>query len=280
MTKDFPAGLRGMRLRAVDNLSLRVDRGQIHGLLGPNGSGKSTTSKIILGLLEPTAGRSRVFGVPSGRVEARQQIGYLPESPYFYRFLTGRELLRFYGRMGGLAGGRLTARVNDVMAWAGLTGAADRRVGTYSRGMLQRIGLAQALVHEPKLGILDEPTGGLDPQGTAAVTELILKLKAEGRTVLITSHLLSQVEDVCDRIAILERGGLIFEGAVAALAEDTDRVVVVMSKLTTDELTALRSWLAERGRRIESAGPPRARLDQFFLKATGRQATDRRRAGT
>ena len=271
VTKDFPVGLRGLRLRAVNDLSLRVERGEIYGLLGPNGSGKSTTSKIILGLLEPTAGRCRTFGLPSGRVAARQRIGYLPESPYFYRFLTGRELIRFYGRMGGLAGGRLTARVNEVFAWAGLTGDADRRVGTYSRGMLQRIGLAQVLVHEPELVILDEPTGGLDPCGTAAVTELILKLKAEGRTVLIISHLLSQIEDVCDRIAILDRGRLVFEGAVAELGENSDRLVLVMDKLPGGELADLRTWLAARGRTIESAGPPRVRLDQVFLQAVRRR---------
>ena len=267
-------GLRGVRLRAVDDLSLRVERGQIYGLLGPNGSGKSTTNKIILGLLEPTVGRCRTFGIPSGTVEARQQIGYLPEAPYFYRFLTGRELVRFYGRMGGLAGGRLTARVNEVIAWAGLTGDADRRVGTYSRGMLQRVGLAQVLVHQPALVVLDEPTGGLDPCGTAAVTELILKLKAEGRTVLITSHLLSQIEDVCDRIAILERGRLVFEGAVAELGENSDRLVLVMDKLPGDELADLRTWLAARGRTIESAGPPWARLDQVFLQAVRRREPD------
>ena len=269
-----------MRLRAVDNLSLRIERGQIYGLLGPNGSGKSTTSKIVLGLLEPTAGRSRVFGQPSARVEVRQQIGYLPESPNFPRFLTGRELLRFYGRMSGLAGGRLTARVDGVMGWAGLTEAADRRVGAYSRGMRQRIGLAQALIHEPELVILDEPTGGLDPQAAAAVTELILKLKAEGRTVLIISHLLSQVEDVCDRIAVLEHGRLVFEGALAELDEESDRLVVVTSRLTSEELAALRSWLAARGRTIESAGPPRARLDRFLLQATRPRGTGRRGADT
>lgn len=161
LTKDFATGLRGVRLRAVDHLSLRIGGGEVFGLLGPNGSGKSTTIKVILGLLAPTAGACRVFGVPSERVESRVAVGYLPEAPNFYRFLSGRELVAFYGRICGLSGAKLAARVAEVIAWVGLTEAAERRVGTYSKGMLQRIGLAQALVHDPRLVILDEPTAGL-----------------------------------------------------------------------------------------------------------------------
>jgi len=141
--------------------------------LGPNGSGKSTTIEIILGLLAATAGSCRVFGVSSDRVEARVAVGYLPEAPNFYRFLSGRELVGFYGRVCGLGGETLATRVTEVIAWVGLTEAADRRVGTYSKGMLQRIGLAQALVHDPRLVILDEPTAGVDPLGAAAITALI-----------------------------------------------------------------------------------------------------------
>lgn len=269
MTKDFAVGLRGLRLRAVDGLSLRVERGQVCGLLGPNGSGKSTTIKLILGLLPPTAGRCAVFGIPSDRVEARQHVGYLPESPYFYRYLTARELVRFYGRMCGMSGASLETRVSEVINWAGLGREEDRSVGTFSRGMLQRIGLAQMLVHEPELVILDEPTAGLDPAGTAAVAGLIRKLKGEGKTVLITSHLLGQIEEVCDRIAIMNHGRLILEGALAELAEDSDRQLLTVSKLSDGELTELRAWLAARGRTIEAVGLSRARLDQAFLKATG-----------
>ena len=204
VVKDFSVGLRGLRLRAVDHLDLTVQAGQVYGLLGPNGSGKSTTIKIILGLLAPGAGESRIFGVPSGSVAARRDVGYLPESPYFYRHLSGRELVRFYGRMCGLGGPSLEARIADLLHTVGLSEAGDRRVGTYSKGMLQRIGLAQALVHDPRLLILDEPTAGVDPVGSAAITELILGLKARGKTVLITSHLLGQIEDICDRVAILD----------------------------------------------------------------------------
>jgi ABC-2 type transport system ATP-binding protein len=275
VTKDFAVGLRGVKLRAVDGLCLRVERGQVYGLLGPNGSGKSTTLKIVLGLLAPTAGRCAIFGISSGLVAARQNVGYLPESPYFHRFLTGRELVSFYGRLSGLRGATLAERVGEVIAWVGLEGAADRRVDTYSKGMLQRIGLAQALVHRPELVILDEPTGGLDPGGTEAVTGLIRRLKVEGRTVLITSHLLAQMEEVCDRVAILDHGRLILEGSVPELTRHSGQQIVITDPLRAGELEELRGWLATRGRKIVSLGQPRARLDQVFLDAVGGRETDR-----
>ena len=270
LVKDFSVGLRGVKLRAVDDLSLRVPAGQVFGLLGPNGSGKSTTIKIILGLLEPTAGGCRVFGVPSAQVEARVDVGYLPESPYFYRHLSGRELVRFYARMCGLAGAKLAPRVAEVIDWVGLTEAADRLVGTYSKGMLQRIGLAQALVHDPRLVILDEPTSGVDPVGAAAISELILQLKAQGKTVLITSHLLTQIEEICDRVAILDRGRLILEGAVCDLVGGAERQALIVEKLSPAELQELRGWLGLRGRTLEAVAVPRARLDQIFLERVGR----------
>lgn len=270
LTKDFSLNLRGIKLRAVENLSLTVPDGQVFGLLGPNGSGKSTTIKIILGLLEPTAGECRVFGVPGSRVEARLDVGYLPESPYFYRHLTGRELVRFYARICGLGAATLRARVAEVIEWVGLTEAADRRVGTYSKGMLQRIGLAQALVHDPRLVILDEPTAGVDPVGSAAISALILALKARGKTVLISSHLLAQIEDICDRVAILDRGQLILEGAVRDLVGVADRQALVVDPLSPAELGELRVWLAARGRTLASVEQPRARLDKIFLDRVGR----------
>ena len=270
LIKDFSVGLRGVKLRAVDDLSLRVPAGQVFGLLGPNGSGKSTTIKIILGLLEPTAGGCRVFGLPSTQVEARVDVGYLPESPYFYRHLSGRELVRFYARICGLAGAKLAPRVAEVIDWVGLTEAADRLVGTYSKGMLQRIGLAQALVHDPRLVILDEPTSGVDPVGAAAISELILQLKAQGKTVLITSHLLTQIEEICDRVAILDRGRLILEGAVCDLVGRAERQALIVEKLSPSELQELRGWLGLRGRTLEAVTAPRARLDQIFLERVGR----------
>jgi len=275
LTKDFPVGLRGLRLRAVDDLTLAVPAGQVFGLLGPNGSGKSTTIKIILGLLEPTLGTCHVLGVPSSRVESRRNVGYLPESPYFYRYLSGTELVRFYARICGVPRARLAARVAEVIEWVGLTGAARRRVGTYSKGMLQRIGLAQALVHDPRLIILDEPTAGVDPVGSAEISAMILRLKAEGRTVLITSHLLAQIEDVCDHIAILDRGRLILAGRVADLVGRRDRQALLVETMTDAELGDLRAWLAARGRTIEAVEQPRTRLDQLFLREVGRAGRDR-----
>lgn len=269
MVKDFAVGLRGVKLRAVDHVSVRIAAGEIFGLLGPNGSGKSTTIKLLLGLLEPTAGECSIFGVPSARVEARRDVGYLPESPHFYRHLTGRELVRFYGRLCGLGRSKIDSRVEEVIARVDMTGAADRRVGTYSKGMLQRIGLAQALVHDPRLLILDEPTAGVDPIGSAAISELILKLKAEGKTVLITSHLLGQMEDLCDRVAILDRGKLILEGSMEEIVGRRDRQAWTIEALPETEVAALRAWLADRDRTLTSIEMPRTRLDRVFLENTG-----------
>jgi ABC-2 type transport system ATP-binding protein len=199
----------------------------------------------------------------------------LPESPNFYRHLTGRELVTFYARICGLGGSTLAGQVEEVVALVGLSDAADRRVGTYSKGMLQRIGLAQALVHDPRLVILDEPTAGVDPVGAAAISEIILHLKARGKTVLITSHLLGQIEDICDRVAILDRGRLLLEGAVSALVGRADRQALIVDRLPDAELAGLRGWLAERGRTLEAVEQPRERLDRIFLGLVGRKPTER-----
>ena len=274
LVKDFPVGLRGVKLRAVDHLSLQVTPGQIYGLLGPNGSGKSTTIKLLLGLLEPSAGTAAIFGVPSGRVESRRDVGYLPESPYFYRHLTGRELVAFYASICGLARAESRARVGEVLELVGMTAAADRRLGTYSKGMLQRIGLAQALVHDPRLLILDEPTAGVDPVGSAAVVELLVQLKARGKTVLITSHLLAQIEEICDRVAILHRGRLLLEGAVPDLIGSTGRQALIVEALPPGDLAELRAWLGNRGRTLERVEPAQRRLDRVFLELVGREGGD------
>jgi ABC-2 type transport system ATP-binding protein len=262
LTKEFALNLRGVRLRAVDDLTLTIPAGQVWGLLGPNGSGKSTTIKLLLGLLRPTAGSCTLWDVPSERVEARLGVGYVPEAPQFHPFLSGTELVTYHGRLAGLGGAGLRARVGAVLAQVGLEAAAGRRVGTYSKGMLQRVGLAQALVHDPRLLILDEPTAGVDPVGTTEITDLIRRLKAEGRTVVLTSHLLGQVEAVCDHVAILDRGRLGWEGAVAGAASAEQ--VLRVDRLTAEELDALRAWLAARGRTLHGVETPRVDLARVY----------------
>ena len=240
LVKDFAVGLRGVKLRAVDHLDLTVMPGQVYGLLGPNGSGKSTTIKMILGLLESTAGTCRVFGVPSARVEARLDVGYLPESPYFYRHLTGRELVRFYGQMSGMGGASLDVQLDSVLRTVGLTAAADRRVGTYSKGMLQRVGLAQALVNEPDLVFLDEPMSGLDPIGRRDVRSLILALRDRGCTVVFSSHILSDAEALCSRVGIIVGGQLTTSGRLSEiLAFEVSGWELVMAGLEPASLETL-----------------------------------------
>jgi ABC-2 type transport system ATP-binding protein len=275
LVRDFSLGFGRLAVRAVDHLTLAVAEGEIFGLLGPNGSGKSTTIKVLLGLLAPSAGAAHVFGVPCGRPEARRDVGYLPEAPEFPRFLTGRELVRFYARLCAVPRTQVEARIAEVLAWVGLGAAADRRVATYSKGMLQRIGLAQALVHDPRLVILDEPTAGVDPVGSAEMARLIRDLKARGKTVLLSSHLLAQVEDICDRVAILHRGRLLMAGPVGDLVGRRDLQSLVVDPLPEAELAALRDWLAARGRRLVGVEQPRSRLDELFVTQVERAERDR-----
>lgn len=266
LTKDYPVNLRGWRVRAVDRLTLHVPENEIFGLLGPNGSGKSTTIKAVLGLLTPSAGNCKVFGHSSDAIASRRDVGYLPEAPYFYRFLTGRELVTYYGRICDVDPRLLKQRVGEVIEWVGLTAAADRQVGTYSKGMLQRIGLAQALVHDPRLLILDEPTAGVDPVGSAEMSRLILELKRRGKTVLISSHLLAQLEDICDRVAILNKGRLVLEGRVSDLVSAPGRESFVVEGLTGAAHDEMRAWVENRGGRLVAVAPVRTTLDRIFLQ--------------
>ena len=217
LTKKYALGWRRGKLLALDGLNLRIREGEVYGLLGPNGSGKSTTLKCILDLIEPSAGGAWIFDVPCTKVESRLHVGFLPENPYFYKYLTGAETLEFYGRLCGMSGAKLAKRSGELLQLVGLAHAGDRRLAGYSKGMLQRIGLAQALIHDPKLLLLDEPTAGVDPIGSRDIRDLILQLKKMGKTVMLSSHLLAQVQDVCDRIGILNLGRLILEGEVGQL---------------------------------------------------------------
>ncbi|MFU8848312.1 MAG: ABC transporter ATP-binding protein [Opitutales bacterium] len=274
LTKDFPVGISGKKLRAVDHLDLEVANNEIFGLLGPNGSGKSTTIKIVLGLLEPSVGECRIYGRPSRTVAARHSVGFLPEAPYFYRYLSGRELVRYYARLCGVAKGGLDAAVDSVIELVGMTEAAHRRVGTYSKGMLQRIGLAQAIVHDPQLVILDEPTAGVDPLGAAAIAEIIRELKARGKTILLSSHLLAQIEGLCDRVAILHRGQLVREGRIEDLVTDSASDAFVVEGLSSEGQDAVRRAIEAAGGRLRRVEKPRLSLDAFFLN----QVQERERA--
>lgn len=270
LTKDYPLPGGRQRVRAVDDLSIRVAPGQIYGLLGPNGSGKSTTLKALLGLLRPTLGECFLAGVPGSNPAGHRAIGYLPEAPYFPRFLSGRELLRFHAKLCGLPRTGREERIEALLARVGLESAADRRVGTYSKGMLQRIGLAQALVTDPPILILDEPTAGVDPVGAADIAALILEQKARGTTVLLCSHLLAQIEEICDRVAIMHRGRLLAEGSLDDLLGRSARQALVVENLPAAELAAFRQWLGERGGTLYGVERPAARLDRFFLETLER----------
>ena len=266
LTKDFAVGMRGKKLRAVDDLCLEVGDNEIFGLLGPNGSGKSTTIKIILGLLEASKGTCEIYGRPSKLVDARRSVGFLPEAPYFYRYLTGRELVRYYARICMVTRVKIDSAVDSVIKLVGMTEAADRRVGTYSKGMLQRIGLAQSLVHDPQLVILDEPTAGVDPLGSAAIAEIVRELKRRGKTVLLSSHLLAQIEGLCDRVAILHRGKLVREGRIDDLVEEKDAESLVVQGLSAEGRAVVKAKIKEQGGRLARVEKPRLSLDAYFLK--------------
>lgn len=269
VTKLFPVPFQRRSVVAVRDLNLQVAPGQIYGLLGPNGSGKSTTLKIILGLVIPTRGESQIFGRESDRVASRESVGFLPESPYFYKFLTGAETLRFYGRLCGLRGATLKKRVNEMLALVGLTSARDRRLAGYSKGMLQRIGLAQALIQEPALLVLDEPTAGVDPAGAREIRDLILELKSRGITVLLSSHLLGQVQEICDRIGILADGVLVREGALSDLLGVENQTQLVLENAPPELLADIEALAGRAGARVIERGPPRTSLEQLFLETTG-----------
>ena len=268
VTKVFPVPFQRRSVVAVRDLNLQVAPGQIYGLLGPNGSGKSTTLKIILGLVTPTRGRTQIFGRDSERVASRESVGFLPESPYFYKYLTGEETLRFYGKLCGLRGATLKNRVDEMLALVGLTNARNRRLGGYSKGMLQRIGLAQALIQEPALLVLDEPTAGVDPAGAREIRDLILDLKRRGITVLLSSHLLGQVQEICDRVGILANGVLVREGALSDLLAVENQTQIVLENASAELIDEIGVLAARSGARLVERGQPRTSLERLFLEAT------------
>ena len=272
LTKEFRTQtVRRNVVRAVTDLSLEVAAGEVYGLIGPNGSGKSTTMKVLLGLLRPTVGRSSIFGLDSRQVDSRNDVGFLPENPYFYRHLTGQETLAFYGKLCGLEKAELKARIDDLLRLVDLEHARDRRLGGYSKGMLQRIGLAQALIHEPRLVVLDEPTAGVDPAGSRKIRDLIFELKSRGITVILSSHLLEQVQEVCDRVGIVFRGRMVREGRLADILEVEDETEVHLKHAPPELLGRIQALVAAEGRTatVEAIRRPRTSLERLFLEATG-----------
>jgi len=268
VSKTFPTPFRRRRIVALQHLNLEIAPGEIYGLLGPNGSGKSTTLKIILGLIQPTRGSVRVFGRDNSTVAVRRDIGFLPENAYFHKFLTGIETLRFHARLSGVASRESKSRIAELLKTVGLTRAADARLGTYSKGMLQRIGLAQALIHRPKILVLDEPTAAVDPAGSRDIQDLIASLKKTGTTILLSSHLLTQVQEVCDRVGILHRGKLIREGRLEDLLAIENQTEFIVENATPEFLDQLERQVTSVNGRVVLRRKPQTSLEQLFLKVT------------
>jgi ABC-2 type transport system ATP-binding protein len=267
LVKDFKTSFRRQPLRAVDGVSIRIMPGEVYGLIGPNGSGKSTTMKALLGLVAPTSGNCAIFGRDSLKVDSRNDVGFLPENPYFYKHLSGEETLRFYGKLCGLGGASLAARIDELLSLVDLEGARHRRVGGYSKGMLQRIGLAQALIQEPRLVILDEPTAGVDPVGSRQIRDLILKLRERGITVFLCSHLLEQVQEVCDHVGIIFGGRMIREGRLEDLIAIEDQTEVVLKDASPELLEKISALVAATpGSSLVRTGKPRTTLERLFLR--------------
>ena len=265
LTKTFTDFWMRAKARAVDDIDFEIRRHEIFGLLGPNGSGKSTTIKMILGLLHKTSGRLSVFGREPSDVGIKGRIGYLPEESYLYRYLDARETLDYYGRIFGLDRRSRQRRIDELLEMVGLSQVKRRSVGEFSKGMSRRLGLAQALINDPELLILDEPTSGLDPIGTRQVKDLLLELGRRGTTILLSSHLLADVEDVCDRMVILYGGRIHAEGTTGELLSDSNRTVINTPALDDDTIHEVEEVLQRRGVSIEGVERPRQRLEDLFM---------------
>jgi ABC-2 type transport system ATP-binding protein len=294
LVKTFKKPFSGKRVEAVRGISFEVERGEIFGFLGPNGAGKTTTLKMLMGLVAPTSGKMEILGVRAPAPDVMRRVGFLPENPYVYPYLSPREFVSLCGRLSGLRGARLRGRVDDVIGDVGMTHAADRAVRALSKGMLQRIGIAAALVHDPELLVLDEPMSGLDPVGRKEVRDLIVGRKEAGKTVLFSSHILSDVELLCDRVCILRKGEVVVSGALRSLlAEDKKRseVTVVgaapslvqalgqMSQIMRaagdtvvvevegdDALRDVVTHVLAGGARLDSIAPKRETLEDLFVR--------------
>jgi ABC-2 type transport system ATP-binding protein len=293
LTKSFRGHLGIGRTVAVSGLDLEIHRGEVFGLLGPNGAGKTTTLKMMLGLLRPSAGEVRLLGGPPSNPASRARVGYLPENPYFYDYLTAGEFLDFYGRLQGMKGESRRRRTGAAMKLVGLEGRERTALRKFSKGMIQRVGLAQAIQHEPEVVILDEPMSGLDPIGRREVRDLILSLKGSGRTVFFSSHILQDAEMVCDRVAIIKEGKLRSVGRLEEMVSEGARwfEVTVRGPLpesdefrplstsgeesllrveSVDELAEFLSAIQRSGGQVLSVWPRRETLEDMFMREIGR----------
>jgi ABC-2 type transport system ATP-binding protein len=309
LTKQFASGWPGRPPATVlKGLSLTVRQGEIYGFLGPNGSGKTTTIKVLIGLIRATGGVVELLGKPAGDVPTRRRIGFLPEAPYFYDYLTAEEFLTFYGHLAGLGRQDLSRRVTRMLETVGLAEARTRQLRKFSKGMLQRVGLAQALIHDPELVILDEPMSGLDPIGRKQVRDVILGLREQGKTVFFSTHIIPDVEMICDRVGVIVKGALLTSGRVDELMDHghTQSVEIVCRGLTAEQIPSIRGMatrvvqqgpqalivlpkpealegaLAEirtHGGTLISVTPHKASLEELFFKSPERAGDGRPEGG-
>ena len=257
LTKDYEVGsFSRKKLRALDHLELVVEEGETFGLIGPNGAGKTTTLKLLMGLVFPTEGEAKILGKPIGCRDAKSEIGYLPEQPYFYDYLTGRELLHYFGQLFGLGRSERRRRVEELLDKVGMTESGDVALRKYSKGMIQRLGIAQALLNRPKVVFFDEPMSGLDPIGRREMTLLIRELRDSGVTVFFCSHILSDVEQLCDRVAILNKGKLVELGRLSEILDVSIQTIEVEVENLSEALAA---EILGKTRKIEKSGT-RARI--------------------
>ena len=280
LTKVFKDFWGRPKARAVDNASFEVRRGEIFGLLGPNGSGKSTTIKMLLGLLYPTKGHIEIFGHSPRHVKTKARLGYLPEESYLYKYLDSRETLDFFGNLFQLAPGERDQRTEQLLEMVGLNQVRSRTVGEFSKGMQRRIGLAQALINDPDLVILDEPTAGMDPLGCREVKDLILALKARGKTVILSSHLLSDVEDVCDRVVIYYGGKIQADGTLKELLTERESIRVTFPALAREKVETILGAIQRevQADRVKLDSPTQ-NLESYFLGVVNRARASEQTAG-
>ena len=268
------------KVEALLNLDLTIQRGEVFGLLGPNGSGKSTTIKLLLGLIFPSKGKAFVLGQPAGSTTINEKIGFLPEESYLYRFLNGEEILKFYGRLFKIPRRELNRRVPELLDIVGLDAKSrKRKLREYSKGMARRIGLAQAMINNPDLILLDEPTTGLDPIGTREMKDLILSLKNQGKTVLLCSHLLADVQDVCDQITILFRGKMQTLGHVKDLLQVQDVTQIEARGLTPQQIEETRLFMSRMGAGNAQITHPTTTLEELFVRVVQNNGGDVGRKG-